>query len=109
MRVCSSVKRGRTPGIERVKVGQVPEGQRPRLARALAQAIGSLDGLEVVDLGRVSRVHKGQQGAQLGEHHRPGCMDTASFVAEPESLQLFVVFVLFGHVVINPGIPLASS
>ena len=50
-----------------------------------------------------------KQGAQLGEHHRPGCMDTASFVAKPESLPLFVVFVLFGHVVINPGIPLASS
>lgn len=74
--------------------------------RAVAQ---ELDGFQIVGPCRVGHVHKGQQGAQLGEHHRPGCMDTASFVAKPESLPLFVVFVLFGHVVINPGIPLASS
>jgi hypothetical protein len=74
----------------------VPEGQRPRLARAFAQAIGGLDGLQVVGFGRVCCVHKGQQGAQLGEHHRPSGMDPAALETEPESLQLVVVFVLYG-------------
>ncbi len=86
----------------------MPECQRPRLARAFAQAIGSLDGFQIVSLGRVSRVHIGQQGAQFGEHHRPGGVNPATLVAEPETFQLVVVFVLYVHVGESPSIQLAS-
>ena len=75
--------------IERVEVSQVPEGQRPRFARALAQAVGGLNGLQIVGFGGVY-FHKGQQCAQLNEHHRPGGMDTAALETEPESLQLLL-------------------
>ena len=85
------------------------ERQRSRLARALAQAIGGLDGFQVVGPGRVGGVHKGQQGSQLGEHDRPSGMDPAALITEPEALQFVVVFVLYVHVGVSPGVQLASA
>ena len=87
----------------------MPKGQRPRFAGAFAQAVGGLNGLQIVGFGGVRCVYKGQQCAQLNEHHRPGGMDPAALETEPESLQLFVVFVLFVHVEVSPVIQSASA
>jgi hypothetical protein len=54
---------------------------------SVCQTIRGLDGIKIVGLGRVSRVHKGQQSSKLGEHHRPGGVDSAAFVAESQALK----------------------